>query len=120
MMDKTIELNAKQLAAKHGMSPDRAEAKAEGTVVGKLGAVVGLFLMVSPLGLGALIVASGGKLAIPVVVLLLALLGLGFVLFGLSVSLISRDAAPMVAAAGELLLKLARIARGKKGNGNGR
>ena len=114
MLDKTIEATAVQLQARHGMSGGRAVVKAEGTIVGKLAAGAGALLMFVAAGLALAVILKGASLTL-MVLLVVGVIGfLGLVLFAVGMTLISRDAAPMIAAMGELLVKLVRFGRGGK------
>ena len=113
MIEKIAQQIHADLATK--MPGPRAANKAESTTIGWLAAIPGLVLLF----------VAGGAMILMVLnreehVLLIALAaGFGFVglvMFGLGMSLISRDAAPNVAAAGSFLIKVAKlvILRGSK------
>ena len=112
MIGRTIEQKRISLQAM-GMSPDRAEAKAESTAVGYLAAIPGLLLC---LGAGAAFVLVL-LLHVAVtwqVLVALGLLGVtGLLLVALGFSLISRDAAPWIGKAGEWLVNFVLRWRGK-------
>jgi len=98
-----------------GIPEPRARLKAEGTIVGKLAAVAGTLLMFVA-GVVALIVAGKGNDLTIVVGLIVGILGiLGFGLFAVGMTLISRDVSPAIGTLGELLVRLVRAARGRNG-----
>lgn len=114
MIERTIEQQKIRLAEK-GIPEGRAGIKAEGTVVGKLAAAAGTLLMLLSGALAGAVVLKGGALtwAVGAVVGIVGFLGL--FLFAVGMTLISRDASPMIGKMGELLVKLVRAARGKNG-----
>ena len=113
--DKTVKQKAIRLEDVQGVSPDRALIKAEGTVVGNLAAIAGIVAILSAVGLALAVVLKGSSLTL-VVGLVVGIVGfLGFALFAVGMTLISRDAAPMIGSMGELLVKLVRAIRRKNG-----
>ena len=114
--DNTVKQKATRLEDVQGIPSDRALVKAEGTVVGDLAAVAGILAIFSAVGLALAVVLMGGKLTL-IVGLVVGIVGfLGFALFAVGMTLISREAAPMIGSIGELLVKLVRAVR-RKGNG---
>jgi len=96
-----------------GLPAHRAAVKAEGTVIGKYAAGAGVLLIFFALVLVLTVILKGGDVGI-VLGSVIGLFGFfGFALFGVGMTLISRDAAPAIAKMGEMLVGVARIARGK-------
>lgn len=114
MIKETIQRQAVTLTER-GVPQSRAVVKAEGTVVGKIAAVVGMLLIMASGGLAGLVVWKGGSLTIVVGVIVGMLAFAGLFLFAVGMTLISRDASPMIGAMGELLVKLVRAVTGKNG-----
>jgi len=106
-----IELSRKSIPKK------RAEVKAEGTAVGKFVVAVGLLFVAVSVGLAVWLAVDG------LTVVELGAMGtigmMGFLVFGIGMSLISRDAAPAIALAGEILVKVIRAVRGRNGTKEG-
>ena len=95
------------------ISEERAHVKAEGTAVGKLAAGVGALLVLA--AAASLLVALLLELDIGIMLVAALVLigGIGLVLLFLGASLISRDAAPIIAKLGEWIVNLIRAGRGK-------
>lgn len=114
VIDRTIEQHATRLFTK-GIPQERADVKAEGTVVGKLAAVAGTLLMCAAAALALVVVLQGGAVTWAVSAVVGIVGFLGFVLFAVGMTLVSREASPMIGSMGELLVKLVRAFRGKNG-----
>ncbi len=114
VIERTIEQQATRLF-KQGIPQERAVIKAEGTVVGKLAAVAGTLLMLAAGVLALAVVLQGGALTWAVGAVVGIIGFLGFVLFAVGMTLVSRDASPMIGKMGELLVKIVRAIRGKNG-----
>jgi len=115
-MDQTQQRAAIELQRK-SIPKRRADVKAEGTAIGKFVAVVGLVFVAATVGVAVFF--SGGGLTVVELGAVGAIGMLGFLVFGIGMSLISRDAAPAIALAGEILVKVIRAVRGKNGNKEG-
>ena len=111
VIERTIEQQALRLF-RQGIPHQRADVKAEGTVVGKLAAVVGILLMCAAAALALVVVLQGGAVTWAVGVVVGIIGFLGFILFAVGMTLVSRDASPMIGSMGELLVKLVRPIRG--------
>ena len=114
MIERTIEQQATRLF-RQGIPQKRAEVKAEGTVVGKLAALAGTLLMLAAAALALMVVLQGGALTWAVGAVVGIIGFLGFILFAVGMTLVSREASPMIGKMGELLVKIVRAARGKNG-----
>ena len=114
LVERTIRQKAVTLTEK-GVPEKRAEMKAEGTVVGVLSAVSGILLSLSAAGTVLTVALKGAALtwAVGAAVGVIGLLGL--FIFAVGMTLISRDASPVIGSTGEFLVKLVRAARGKNG-----
>ena len=112
--ERTLETHAATLRDK-GIPPERAEIKAESTVVGKVAAAGGGLLILGALVLALLVVYKGGEFTVTVLIGVGIIGFLGFALFAVGMTLISREASPMIAGLGEFVVKLARAIRGKNG-----
>ena len=116
MIKQTIQQKAVKLTER-GVPQERAMVKAEGTVVGSAAAFVGMLLAAAAGGLGVVAVLKGVELTL-VLALVVGVVGfLGLFLFAVGMTLISRDASPMIANMGELLVKIVRAVRGAKNGG---
>lgn len=114
---ETIQVEAIRLHKKTGMPIGRAESKAENTYVGKIAVKLGMLFLVFSGALVSYIIVTRDVTWLTVgMVLLFA--GIGLTLLGLGFSLISRDAAPIVAGVGEFLKDvLLKVLRLKKNGG---
>ena len=112
LMDKTQQIARENLQAK-SIPKKRAEVKAEGTAVGKLVAAVGLVFVAASVGLA--VILAKDQLTIVELGAMGTIGTLGFLVFGIGATLISRDAAPAIALAGEITVKWIRAIRGKNG-----
>ena len=112
--DRTVETHTTTLTNK-GIPVARAEVKAESTVVGKMSAAGGGILILGALGLALAVVLAGGEFTVTVLIGVGIIGFLGFALFAVGMTLISREASPMIAGLGEFVVKLVRALRGKNG-----
>lgn len=95
-----------------GLPPERAEEKSSNTSAGWLAALLG-FALVAGAGWVSLIIAQGPREISLMVVLLISVLGgIGCLFFGVGMSLVSRDASPIIAGMGEVLIKFIKAIRG--------
>ncbi len=113
VIDRSIKEQTTRLF-RQGIPQERAVVKAEGTVVGKLAAVAGTLLMLAAGVLAIAVVLQGGALTWAVGAVVGIIGFLGFILFAVGMTLVSRDASPVIGGMGELLVKLVRAIRGVK------
>lgn len=113
-LDNTIATHAQKLADK-GVPGKRAEVKAEGTAIGGLAVRAGLLLCT----LAATTVIILALMRTPLTFMVALVVGvpaaLGLFIFGVGMSLISREASDAVAKMGEWLINMVRSFRGKNG-----
>lgn len=100
------------LVEQHGMSPERAARKHQSTRAGWLAALLGVLLLLAALGIVLTIVRAGGDIGLITGTLIGGFGAVGFVLFGLGMTLVSRDASPAIDAAGSMLERIIRAFRG--------
>jgi len=95
-----------------GIPAERAVVKAEGTAAGWFAAIFGALLGLAATGLAVLLVLQH-ELALVGLIVIGILAGIGFLVFGVGMTLVSRDAAPAIAKAGDLLVAIIGKVRSK-------
>lgn len=109
IVQKPAEMEAK------GVPMPRAEEKYQSTLIGFAGAVLGLGLL-GVSGYGMVLLLNGAREIGVMSVALIAAPGLfGLVIFGVSMTMVSRDASPALDKMGELVVKIVRAVRGGGG-----
>jgi hypothetical protein len=95
-----------------GLPPKRAQEKYESTTAGWLAVLLGLLLMAGA-GYIALVLVQGTRdISVTTVAFIATPASIGLVVFGVGMSLVSRDASPAIGAAGEIVVKIIRAVRG--------
>lgn len=92
---------------------DRADVKTESTVAGWIFATLGFLLMAAAAAFVGFSVFKERPITLVPATLFGGFGAGGFLIFTVAMTMISRDASPMIGKMGELLLKLARGVRGK-------
>ena len=112
-LDKTITAHAIRLKAQAPEIPDeRAQAKAEHTVYGKLLFVVGVALLLAGGAYGFLLVLKGQPLTFVAATFAAGPAVVGVVAVTLGANLMSRDLAPALAKLGELVVSILKARKG--------
>lgn len=97
------------------MAPERAEAKAESTVFGRVLALAGLVVILLCVALVAIPLLKGND--VPVVLLGIVLIGglAGLLVFGVGAHMVARDAGGFLARLAEIIVAGIKTWRGKNG-----
>jgi hypothetical protein len=95
-----------------GVPHERAVVKAEGTAAGWFAAIFGAIWCLAAIAV-ALILILNHELSLLGLIAIGLFAGLGFAVFGVGMTLVSRDAAPAIAKAGDLLVAIIGKVRSK-------
>jgi hypothetical protein len=109
-----LALTPEQLEAR-GLPRERAELKSEGTAAGWFVLFMGLAIMVGAGFIAYQIVMKSDGISLMAVLLVMGMFAFGLIVFAVGANLVSRDASPAFAMAGEMILKAIRAIRGGSG-----
>jgi hypothetical membrane protein len=97
--------------------PPRAAVKASNTRAGWFAALVGVVMILASIGIALLLVYRSEPVPFGVVMLLFLFAGMGFAIFGIGMTLVTRDA-KAIGAAGDLIVRGIHAIKGNQGAGS--